>query len=226
MNPSFIIDSDWDMQIRASVLGVVKNSSAALTDAVNTAIEEARSYLRSKYDVAKTFAPIYTWQSEVSYPKNTRILFSATAFSTTATYATDDLVSKDGFIYQAKENITAGVFNATKWDNIATNNSFFYVIATNSTAGILPTDLDEYTAGDTRNPMIVAIIKDIALYTIHSNISPNNIPQLRKDRYDGAIKWLNNVSNDRLSADLPLADTDQALGSMRLGGNTKYSERW
>lgn len=221
----FIITPDWEMQIRAVVLAAVKNSDAALADAIDTAVSEASSYLRSKYDTAKIFAPVYDWSATLSFPKDTRILFSAPAFSATSAYAQNALMSTGGYIYKAKAAIIAGAFNAAQWDNIATNNSFYYVVADNTTAGYLPTT-SEYGAGDTRHPLLLTYTKDIALYHIHSNISPQNIPELRKKRYDDAIVWLNKVSKDLLDVDLPLSDESQPFGSMRLGGNTKYGERW
>lgn len=221
----FITTYDWDMQIRAVVLSTVKNSDAALADAINTAVSEASSYLRSKYDTAKIFAPVYEWNPSNSYPKDTRILFTAQAFNPSSTYTTNQLVSQNGFIYKAKGAVSAGPFNASQWDNIATNNSLYFVTATASTAGNLPTT-SEFGLGDTRHPALLMYTKDIALYHIHSNISPQNIPELRKKRYDDAIAWLNKVSKDLLDVDLPLSNINQPFGSMRLGGNAKYSERW
>ena len=221
----FIISTDWEMQIRAAVLSVVKNSEAALQDAIDTAVSEASSYLRSKYKTSEIFAPVYEWNKLASFAKDTRILFTAPAFTTTATYATDELASKDGKILKAKSNLAAGAFNAANWDIIADNNSLYFVTAANTTAGYLPTT-SEYSAGDTRHPLLLTYTKDIALYHIHSNISPQNIPELRKKRYDDAIAWLNKVSKDLLDADLPLSDTNQPYGSMRFGGNPKYGQRW
>lgn len=221
----FITTSDWDMQIRAQVLAVVRGSEAALNDAIDTAVSEAQSYLLSKYDVAVIFAPVYDWQASKSYPEGTRIRFVAPDFSISNTYNTNGLAAYNGRIYKAKASVSAGPFNPAQWDDIAAQNSHWHVVVNNTTAGYLPTT-NEYKAGDTRHPYLLAVCKDLALYHIHSNISPTNIPELRTKRYEAAIKWLTAISSDRLAADLPLANTDQSLGAMRFGGNTKYSQRW
>ncbi len=221
----YITSSDWDMQIRTQVLAVVRNSEAALQDAIDAAISEAQSYLLSKYDINKIFAPVYDWDAAATYPIDTRIRFVANEFRTVIPYSENDLVHFQGNIFKAKDAITAGSFKPAEWDEIAKQNSHYHVITETTTASFLPTS-NEYAAGDTRHPYLLALCKDITLYHIHSNISPNNIPELRAKRYDAAIKWLTLVSSDKLAADLPLINTDQALGAMRFGGNTKYSQRW
>src|SRR5690242_9766040 len=42
--------------------------------------------------------------------------------------------------------------------------------------------------GADRNPLIIMYCIDILLYHLHTNITPNDIPQIRMDRYDRAIK--------------------------------------
>lgn len=65
-----------------------------------------------------------------------------------------------------------------------------------ASTGITPgTDITKWqpvswTAGDNRNQQLVMFMIDITLYHLHSRIAPNNIPQLRIDRYDSAISWL------------------------------------
>jgi phage gp36-like protein len=44
--------------------------------------------------------------------------------------------------------------------------------------------------GNARDPQLLNYIIDIALYHLHSRISPRNIPELRITRYDNAIAWL------------------------------------
>ena len=44
--------------------------------------------------------------------------------------------------------------------------------------------------GNARDPQLLNYIIDIALYHLHSRISPRNIPELRITRYKNAIAWL------------------------------------
>jgi hypothetical protein len=221
----FIIDSDWEMQIRAAVLNVVQSSGNALSDAIDTAISEASSYLRGKYDVAKIFAAVYTYDPTLSYPLNTRILLTAAAFSASATYLEDALVVYNSKVYQAKTSLSAGSWNINNWNYVAENNTHYYVIVANSTAGYLPTSV-EFAKGDTRDAILLTYTKDIALYHAHSPIASQNVPANRQKRYDDAIKWLDKVAKDMLNPDLPLLDEEVTSGAFRLGGNDKYSARW
>lgn len=223
----FIVDRDWDLQIRQQVLSVVKGSAAALSDSIDAAISEASSYLRAKYDTRKIFAPVITWDADTSYPKDTRILFTAPPFSTTASYSTGVIASYQGVIYMANTNMTAGAWNASKWNAMCDDQSLFYVIANNTTAGFLPTNTDEYAPGDTRYPILLVYVKDLALYHLFSSISPQNTPTLRRERSEAATKWLTKVSKDELDADLPLLDVEKPSNTFRLSStDDKYFQRW
>ena len=90
-------------------------------------------------------------------------------------------------------------------------------------AGVLPTDITKWTAGDNRNQQLVNYCIDIALYHLHSRIAPRNIPELRVKRYDDAIKWFKMAGgrgSDTITADLPLLQPKQG-GRIRWGGNVK-----
>lgn len=80
--------------------------------------------------------------------------------------------------------------------------------------------------GIDRNPIILMYLIDIALYHLHSNISPRNIPELRGIRYEAAINWLKMVASGKLNPDLPTLPNSAADYLLSLGGNTKYSQPW
>jgi hypothetical protein len=91
-----------------------------------------------------------------------------------------------------------------------------------------------WTQGDNRNQQIVLFLLDITLYHLHSRINPRNIPDLRKERYNGndpmdrggAIGWLKSVAHGNVNADLPVIAPTQGL-SMRYGNagtNTEPSK--
>ena len=63
--------------------------------------------------------------------------------------------------------------------------------------------------GDDRNAIIVQIYCDIVLYTLVSALPGRMGSEVRKERYDNAIKWLSASKNLMLS--LPLY-TDSATG--------------
>lgn len=81
-----------------------------------------------------------------------------------------------------------------------------------------------------RNPLLIMYLVDMVIYHLHSNISPENIPEIRHLRYKTAIDWLKDVSSSRLSPDLPEIGNednkeDDSTG-FDWGGNVKYSERY
>jgi phage gp36-like protein len=80
-----------------------------------------------------------------------------------------------------------------------------------------------------RNPLILMYMIDIVLYHIHARINPKFIPDIRKDRYEVAINWLNKVARGELNPDLPKIDNSETplagLGN-RWGSNTKYNHQF
>lgn len=65
--------------------------------------------------------------------------------------------------------------------------------------------------GPERNRSIVKYTADIALYALASSLPQKMGIEIRKERYERAIKWLEGVQARRIIPDLPTAD---------LGGNS------
>lgn len=88
-----------------------------------------------------------------------------------------------------------------------------------SITATFPTDDTKWTEGDNRNQQIILYLLDITLYHLHSRINPRNIPDLRKERYDGnsphqtggAIGWLKKVASGDINADLPQIQPQQGM---------------
>ncbi len=65
-----------------------------------------------------------------------------------------------------------------------------------------------WEAKDPRHPLIVTYMVDSTLYLIHSRQNPRTVPQIRQDRYDHVIEWLNLCRQGKISPGLPfLTDT-------------------
>lgn len=100
-----------------------------------------------------------------------------------------------------------------------------------SITGEVPTNTTYWTAGDNRNQQIVLFLLDITLYHLYSRINPRNVPDLRKERYNGngpndvggAIGWLKSVAKGNVMADLPVYTPQQGM-SMRSGSAGTYTE--
>lgn len=60
-------------------------------------------------------------------------------------------------------------------------------------------------SGSGRHPIIVKYCVDVALYYLYSRLQPEQIPQMRKDNYDIAERWLRRVSLQEINPpDLPM----------------------
>ena len=64
--------------------------------------------------------------------------------------------------------------------------------------------------GDARNRLIVMYTADIALYHLVASLPQRMGSEIRKERYDRAIKWLEGVQAGKIVPDLPAAVFDEA----------------
>lgn len=71
------------------------------------------------------------------------------------------------------------------------------------------TDTIFNTSGDDRNRLIVMYTCDIAIYHMAASVPQKMGMEIRKERYERAIKWLEGVQAGKIVPDLPLA-TDES----------------
>jgi hypothetical protein len=91
------------------------------------------------------------------------------------------------------------------------------------------TDTDQWTLSDPRNKALLLWVIDICVYNIHSNLAPQNIPQLRQNRYDDAMKCLREIQKETITPDLPLLVTDDVeatSGTYTFSPDTKATTKW
>lgn len=62
--------------------------------------------------------------------------------------------------------------------------------------------------GDSRNRLIVMYTADIALYHMVASLPQKMGLEIRRERYERAIRWLEGVQSRRIVPDLPLASDD------------------
>lgn len=90
---------------------------------------------------------------------------------------------------------------------------------------------------DDRNKQIVMYLIDITLFHLHSSINPRNIPELRRQRYNGddpketggAIGWLKNVNKGMLNPNLPTYDDSTGTdlnNPIRFGSKPKMNNSY
>lgn len=126
-----------------------------------------------------------------------------TAWSSITAYVVGDKISYLGIIYSAVANNTnvLPTSDFKKWEPVS------------------------WLAGDNRSAQMVQYMIDVCLYHIHSRIAPRNIPQLRVDRRDEAVKWLKMAGDGSITASLPIKQPKQG-GRIRYGGNVKNANSY
>jgi len=80
--------------------------------------------------------------------------------------------------------------------------------------------------GANRDVVLVNITVALALYKAHLLINPRNVPELRYDEKESAIKQLNSIRDSKDLLDLPLKDADGKRGfKIRHGSRgTKFNK--
>ena len=88
---------------------------------------------------------------------------------------------------------------------LPTDAAYWSVDATTVAAGTLPTVTVSWTVGDTREPLIIQHIVNIATWTLSAQANPKNIRQDYRDRRDDSIAWLKMAADPRknVSPDFP-----------------------
>ncbi|HTA27345.1 MAG TPA: phage protein Gp36 family protein, partial [Bacteroidia bacterium] len=129
--------------------------------------------------------------------------------------------------------------SALPWENLANypmgslvnyNNQLWQSLVLRNHNNIPGTDIVNWqpvnwVQGDNRDRSLVKNMVDIALYTLHSNIAPQNIPALRQKRYEKALEWCTSVAKGEVTPNLPLLQPLQG-GRIRIGGNIKLENSW
>lgn len=84
------------------------------------------------------------------------------------------------------------------------------------------------TEGDQRNRQLVMYVADIALYNMIAAQPQRMGSEVRKERYERAVKWLEGVATGKIVPDLPLA-TDEDGNADSIGmkwGNGPDRHSW
>jgi hypothetical protein len=216
MAGKFLIKYDYQTLIDEDNLNeLTDGNDRLLNDAVDSAVEKVAGYIRHRYDAALVFKVVQVYSDTTAFVIGDRIFWEETAYSELATYATNDRVSYSGSIYEANQAVAPEAFDPAKWDLLAENETF-YVCSVDS-IGNLPSSTAYFTAGDDRNALIKEITVDVVLYNIHSKVSPRNIPDVRRVRYDGtgnlkegdsAIATLMQCQKGNITLNLPVVTPD------------------
>lgn len=87
----------------------------------------------------------------------------------------------------------------------------------------------EFTrTGESRSPIIVKIVRDIALYNCYCISNPVNMPESRRNSYKDAIAYLKDVQTERASIDSLTRLNTATAGSnyVKFGSNRKRNNQY
>lgn len=127
---SFIFYNDYAKTIQGDLLQQIIGSKQSILDSIQLlAVEECRSYLKSKYDTSKALLPITKHDKTISYLAGRNVYLDATAFSALSTYALGAYTLYDTKVYICSTAITvAGAWNASKWTLLGNQYDIFNTI--------------------------------------------------------------------------------------------------
>lgn len=82
--------------------------------------------------------------------------------------------------------------------------------------------------GESRSPIIVKIVRDIALYNCYCISNPVNMPESRRNSYKDAIAYLKDVQTERASIDSLTRLNTATAGSnyVKFGSNRKRNNQY
>lgn len=162
-------------------------------------------------------------------------------FYSSSLYVIGDVVYWNGYIYTCATESTLytneSIIQFPTYAAIPSNNVFpdsqqniKYAYWNNKTAyvmpsGTLPNNIGYWTYGDNRSSQMVMYMTDIAIYHLHKSISPQNVPDMRKEAYKAALKWLTMIAMGEITANLPRKQPTQGL-KVRWGGNVRTNNHY
>ena len=112
------------------------------------------------------------------------VLISIKQWNTITNYLVGQYVYDEGVIYYALQDNT---------DLKPTANPLFW------------------KSNDPRHELLVMYAVDMVLYHLHSLVNPRKIPDLRKERYNEAKSWLEQIADRNENADFPTNELDEEL---------------
>jgi len=94
--------------------------------------------------------------------------------------------------------------------------------------GRFNTDATFSAEGSERNPLILEITKDVALWQIIRLSNPDILHDRVKERYDRAVEWLDRVASGMVSPTLPPIQNENGgdVSAMRFGSMDKQVYDW
>ena len=230
----FLVKYDFETLIKEDNFDeLTEGFDRVYQDSIDSAIEEVAGYIRHRYDFDQVFRVVIPYADATAFVVDDRVFWSEDEFSEETTYTIGQRVSYSSNIYSSIGTSTPGAFDPDEWTLLAENNTFYTCIL--GSTGVLPSVDTSFTLGDNRNAKIKEVVIDVLLYNIHSRLSPMNIPDVRRTRYDGngnqndsgnALRYLTKVQKGDITPNLPVIDPivqNSERISYGVSSNTKHN---
>lgn len=233
----FLLETDFKKQIQDQILQmVIEQDSTLLYLVEQTAIAEMTGYLTARYRCDLEFADIYTYNNFDSYQQGQRVLHQGLL------YTPAPVLSAGAPLVVPPNNAPPPLYDPSTSYQIGNNvlympyNHTYTAIA--ATTNNPPSDANYWQPinapywiqQDTRNPLLLTYCIDIALYHLHSRINPRQVPELRQTRYDQVIRWLREVSAQKINPHLTQDDPNNEQGTghdyLLFGGNNRRNQHY
>jgi phage gp36-like protein len=193
---SFLLKSDYGTQIKADLLNAVLDSNDAIrTDAELSAQAEIESYLRGRYDLSRIFVEVQPWAEATQFNAGAVVHHGTPARLYVATRASlNELPGAAVPVVEASESESTPASTQLEAPSPLEGGTPSF-----EGEGVLPA----WKLSDPRHPLIKTYLIDCSLYLMHCRQNPRAVPQIRQDRYDAAIAWLNLCRAGKISPGLP-----------------------
>lgn len=131
-------------------------------------------------------------------------------------FVTEEELRSVAYSYQLEQIVENDVTILHMAINAAVEEARGYLSARYNAAAFAATGAD-------RNPLLLEIVKDIALWYIIRLSNVDILYEPMKERYDRAVQWLDRVAAGRITPDLPAAtdENGEYVQPMRYGSMPK-----
>lgn len=230
----FVCNYDYAALIKDSIKQMVTDENDQVRRrAEQFAREEIEGYLNLEYDVDRTLNhQVYDFVADITHAINDLIIQNdGKQFVCIEANANTNAIDDSTKFVEDKLAIIK-TYTATaefeKGQTVIGSDKVKYLCIKNAPAGTSLFDTEYFYVK--RNDLMVMLYCDIAIYHYHARINPNQVPQLRVDRYLDAIDKLKRIRRKELTPAIPRADRNDDgspdTGAMMMTSNDKRNNSW
>lgn len=185
-------------------------------------------FLGNHYDMYNAIFPYPEFNINAYYSVGQQVYWNGYIY--TCTFATVPVSSESIIQYYVYSNVPE--LNVFPDDTVNNANDQFWGNAilwnpapVNSPAPTYPMNTDYWNLGDNRCHQLVFYMIDMVIYYLHRSIAPGQIPEIRKQAYEMAKRWLVDVGKGIITPNLAVLQPTQGLKN-RFGGDIALNFRY